>query len=131
MIRLTDRLTYEATYRVILPGIATVSRLLPTRCVMALANRADRREAAARYADGMARVGVLRRFAIDRYDARADANVTYYLELRRRNEARKCCACNRREDGTRRITITEDGTRLCGLCDTQQVWRLLTEIEGS
>jgi hypothetical protein len=34
----------------------------------------------------MQRVGVLRRFAIDRYDARSDANVTYYMELRRRGE---------------------------------------------
>jgi hypothetical protein len=86
VIRLTDRLTYEATYRVILPGIAAVSRLLPTRCVRALANRADRREAQARYTDEAKRVGVLRRMAVDRFDARSDANVTYYLELRRRGE---------------------------------------------
>ena len=88
MIRAYDRIIYEATYRGLLAAIGRAIRLLPIRVVLALANRADRREAAARYADGMARVGVLRRFAIDRYDARADANVTYYLELRRRGEGR-------------------------------------------
>jgi hypothetical protein len=86
MIRLTDRLTYEATYRVLLPGITRAVRLLPTRCVRALANRADRREAQATYADEAKRVGVLRRMAVDRYDARSDAAVTYYMELRRRSE---------------------------------------------
>jgi hypothetical protein len=86
MIRATDRLTYEATYRVILPSIATVIRLLPTRCVQALAYRADRREARAHYTDGSVRVGVLRRMAIDRFDARSDAAITYYFELRRRGE---------------------------------------------
>jgi hypothetical protein len=86
MIRAYDRLLYEGTYRALLPGMQRAIRLLPTRLVWTLANRADRREAAARYADGMARVGVLRRFAIDRYDARADANAIYYLELRRRGE---------------------------------------------
>jgi len=86
MIRAHDRIMYEVTYRVLLPGMQRAIRLLPTRLVWTLANRAERREAAARYADGMQRVGVLRRFAIDRYDARSDANVTYYMELRRRGE---------------------------------------------
>ena len=86
MIRAYDRLMYEATYRVLLPSITRAVRLLPTRRVQVLAYRADRREARARYSDGMQRVGVLRRIAIDRYDVRADAAVTYYVELRRRGE---------------------------------------------
>jgi hypothetical protein len=86
MIRATDRLTYEATYRVILPGIAALARLLPTRALRALAYRSDRREAEARYTDEAKRVGVLRRMSVDRYDARADTNVIYYFELRRRGE---------------------------------------------
>lgn len=92
-----DRIYYEASYRVILPGITAVARLLPYRVLRALANRADRREAEASYADGITdraaylaaearRVGVLRRMAIDRYDVRSDTCVTYYLELRRRGE---------------------------------------------
>ena len=90
-----DRFYYFATYRMALPLIAAVARRLPARTVRALADRADRREAEARYADGITdraaylaaevqRVGVLRRTAIDRFDARSDAAVTYYMELRRR-----------------------------------------------
>jgi hypothetical protein len=86
MQRATDRLTYEATYRVILPGIAAAIRVLPNRCVRALAYRADRREAEAHYTDEAVRVGVLRRMAVDRFDARSDAATTYYFELRRRSE---------------------------------------------
>ena len=92
-----DRIYYEASYRVILPGITAVARLLPYRVLRALANRADRREAEASYADGITdraaylaaeakRVGVLRRMAIDRFDVRSDTSVTYYMELRRRGE---------------------------------------------
>ena len=86
MIRAYDRAIYAATYRVLLPSITRFVRLLPTRCVQSLAYRADRREANAHYSQAMRRVGVLRRFAIDRYDVRADANVTYWMELRRRGE---------------------------------------------
>jgi len=86
VIRAYDRATYEVTYRVALPGLTRAVRLLPTRTVRRLASRADRREAEATYTDGMQRVGVLRRFAIDRYDVRADASVIYYFELRRRGE---------------------------------------------
>ena len=92
-----DRFYYAAAYRVMLPGITFVARLLPYRVLRALANRADRREAEARYADGITdraaylaaeakRVGVLRRMAIDRFDVRSDTSVTYYMELRRRGE---------------------------------------------
>lgn len=92
-----DRFYYSAYYRLVLPSIGAVARVLPTRFVRALASRADRREAAAEYGHGASdraaslaaeakRVGVLRRLAIDRYDARADATVTYYAELRRRSE---------------------------------------------
>jgi hypothetical protein len=96
-IDIRDRIYYEASYRVILPGITAVARLLPCRVLRALANRADRREAEASYGDGITdraaylaaearRVGVLRRMAIDRYDVRADATTVYYFELRRRSE---------------------------------------------
>lgn len=92
-----DRIYYAAAYRVLLPSITRLARLLPYRALRALANRADRREAEARYADGITdraaylaaevrRVGVLRRTAIDRFDVRSDAAVTYYVELRRRGE---------------------------------------------
>ena len=81
MIRLTDRITYTATYRLALPFAGALARVLPTRFVRTLAFRADRREAAASYTDGDRRVGFLRRLAIDRYDARADASVVYYREL--------------------------------------------------
>jgi hypothetical protein len=92
-----DRFYYEASYRVMLPGITAVARLLPYRVLRALANRADRREAEASYADGITdraaylaaearRVGILQRMAIDRYDVRSDTAVTYYFELRRRSE---------------------------------------------
>jgi len=81
-----DRLTYEWSYRVLLPCIRRAIRVLPGRLVRLLADRSDRREAQAHYVEGMQRVGILRRYAIDRYDVRADTNVTYYTELRRRGE---------------------------------------------
>ena len=89
MIRAYDRLTYAIVYggeRV--PGMLRVLELLaarmPYRMLRRMADRADRREAAARYDDGTARVGVLRRQAIDRYDVRSDATCIYYAELRAR-----------------------------------------------
>lgn len=92
-----DRVYYFVTFRAALPVIEAVARRLPARIVRALANRSDRREAEARYAPvgtdranylaaEARRVGVLRRMAVDRYDARASAAVVYYLELRRRSE---------------------------------------------
>ena len=92
-----DRIYYEASYGVILPGITAVARLLPYRVLRALANRADRKEAEASYAYGITdraaylaaeaqRVGVLRRMAVDRYDVRAVVTTVYYFELRRRGE---------------------------------------------
>jgi hypothetical protein len=86
VITARDRFYYEASYRVILPGITFVARLLPYRVLRALANRADRREAEANYTDGAKRVGMLRRMAVDRFDVRSDTSVTYYMELRRRGE---------------------------------------------
>lgn len=94
-----DRMYYEAAYRVLLPSMKRLVRVLPFRVLRMLANRADRREAEARYGDGITdraaylaseaqRVGMLRRMAIDRYDVRADATTVYYFELRRRGEGR-------------------------------------------
>ena len=97
MIRLHDRAAYTIVYggeRV--PGTLRVLELLaarmPYRMLRRMADRADRREAAARYDDGAARVGVLRRQAIDRYDVRADSTCIYYAELRCRN-AVTCESC--------------------------------------
>ena len=81
MIRLTDRVTYTLTYRVALPTLAASVRILPTGIVRALAFRADRREAAAEYEDAARRGGLLRRMAVDRFDARSDAAVIYWREL--------------------------------------------------
>ena len=86
MITAYDRALFEATYRAVLPSIAAVTRLLPYRVLRTLANRADRREAAAHYRDEAVRVGALRRYAVDRFDARSDAVGIYYRELRRRGE---------------------------------------------
>ena len=86
MITAADRFYYEWTYRVVLPSITRFVRVLPTSCVRRLADRADRREAAATYTREGTRVGVLRRKAVDRFDARSGAAVTYYFELRRRSE---------------------------------------------
>ena len=86
MLTAYDRAMYEVAYRVILPGITAVARRIPYRVLRTLASRADRREAAAYYSDEAARVGVLRRMAVDRFDVRSDTAVTYYLELRRRGE---------------------------------------------
>jgi hypothetical protein len=52
-----DRFYYEASYRVMLPGITFVARLLPYRVLRALANRADRREAEAAYYYGRSAAG--------------------------------------------------------------------------
>lgn len=81
-----DRALFEASYRLLLPAIRRAVRVLPTRIVRLLADRADRREAAANYLPGpeTARVGILRRQAVDRYDVRSDATMAYYGELRRR-----------------------------------------------
>lgn len=92
-----DRVYYEASYRVLLPLMERLVRVLPSRVLRMLAGRADRREAEARYGDGITdraaylaaearRVGMLRRMAIDRYDVRSDATTVYYFELRRRGE---------------------------------------------
>lgn len=90
MITLTQRISYEWSYRVMLPSITAAVRLLPWRAVFVLAYRADRREAAATYTDGAKRVGILRRQAIDRYDVRSDATFCYFAELKRRErKARK------------------------------------------
>jgi hypothetical protein len=81
-----DRALFEATYRAVLPALEALARRVPRRVLRALANRADRREAAAYYTDEAVRVGALRRIAVDRFDARSDAVSIYYRELRRRGE---------------------------------------------
>ena len=86
MLTAYDRAVFGVTYRAVLPGTAAVARLLPYRVLRTLANRADRREAAAYYRDEAVRVGALRRYAVDRFDARSDAVGIYYRELRRRGE---------------------------------------------
>lgn len=86
MIDARDRFYYETSYRVLLPCMTAVARILPYRVLRSLANRADRREAAAHYTYEALRVGVLRRLAVDRFDVRSDAACTYYFELRRRGE---------------------------------------------
>ena len=86
MISAADRFYYEASYRALLPAITLTARVLPSRLLRMLADRADRREAEAHYTDEARRVGVLRRMAVDRYDVRSDTAVTYYTELRRRSE---------------------------------------------
>lgn len=80
-----DRVTLDAYYAVILPAVKACIRMLPTSTVRRLRDRAERREARARYADERTRVGILRRQAVDRFDARSDATGAYYWELRRRN----------------------------------------------
>ena len=79
-----DRACYAVAYGAFLPTLDRVVRVLPTRVVRRLAERADRREAAAHYGDELQRVGLLRRYAVDRYDVRSDATGSYWRELRRR-----------------------------------------------
>jgi hypothetical protein len=86
MISAADRFYYEASYRALLPAITLTARVLPLRVLRRLADRADRREAAAYYTDEAVRVGVLRRMSVDRFDVRSDAVSIYYTELRRRGE---------------------------------------------
>lgn len=140
MIRAYDRLAYTVVYgggrgRGVLALLELVTRRLPTRTVRRLADRADRREAAARYDVETRRVGVLRRIAVDRYDARADAACIYYTELRRRSvpsfvaandEAVACRSCwttaewadcLRHEDGCYSVVCPSCRTRESD-CDT-------------
>lgn len=79
-----DRITLDGYYAVILPAMRAIVRVLPGRTVMRLRDRAERREARARYVDERTRVGILRRQAVDRSDARGDATATYLAELERR-----------------------------------------------
>jgi hypothetical protein len=80
-----DRVLYVTNYTVVLPTLRRTIRVLPERTVRRLRDRAERREAAATYMDETVRVGILRRMAVDRFDARSDANVIYYMELRTRS----------------------------------------------
>jgi len=127
MIRLHDRAAYTIVYggeRV--PGTLRVLELLaarmPYRMLRRMADRADRREAAARYDDGAARVGVLRRQAIDRYDSRSDAACIYYAALRARN-AGPCEGCGDEcgDDEAAFYTLPTVGrVRLCLECGPEE-----------
>ena len=67
-----DRFYYQTAYRIVLPAVSVVSRILPERALAAAARKAAEREERARYRDETVRVGILRRTAVDRYDHRSD-----------------------------------------------------------
>jgi len=127
MIRAYDRAVYTLTYGGELRmGMLRVLELLvtfmPYRTLRRMADRADRREAEARYDDGAARVGILRRQAIDRYDVRSDATCVYYAELRKRN-AGPCSGCRQEceDDEAAFYTLPTVGrVRLCLECGPEE-----------
>lgn len=83
------RMRYATAYRIGLPALGIIARILPTRTILGIADhyrRAERRAAephryAATYRRNR-RCG--RAVGIDRYDIAADAGVTLHLILHRR-----------------------------------------------